>query len=142
LEGALKLKEISYLHAEGYPAGELKHGPIALVDRKTTVVLLAPLDKSNDKSNDYSNGKSLQEKLMSNLQEVKLRGATIFTVGTEGDNKFLKESNYFVGVPSSSWALSPMLMSIPLQLFAYSKALLKGTDVDKPRNLAKSVTVE
>lgn len=138
LEGALKLKEISYVHAEGYASGELKHGPIALIDRDAAVVVLAPKNKTGVKNpNDI-----FQEKILSNLQQVKARGGTVLTIGTNGDAIFPKESKYFVGLPETSWAMNPILLSIPVQLLAYHIALLKGTDVDKPRNLAKSVTVE
>ncbi len=144
-EGALKLKEISYLHAEGYAAGELKHGPIALIDRNTAIIALAPDDqpykyKGAETLNRAS--KTIYQKMMSNLQEVKSRGGQIFSVGTVGDETFEKESNFFVPMPKCSWGLSPILLSIPVQFFAYYIALQRGTDVDKPRNLAKSVTVE
>jgi glutamine---fructose-6-phosphate transaminase (isomerizing) len=145
LEGALKLKEISYLHAEGYPAGELKHGPIALVDRQTAVIVLGPKDKvpeHDPKSTSKTASETLYEKLMSNIQEVRSRSGKIFSIGTEGDSLLTKQSEYFVGIPSASWAINPILLSVPLQLFAYYIALQRGTDVDKPRNLAKSVTVE
>jgi glucosamine--fructose-6-phosphate aminotransferase (isomerizing) len=138
LEGALKLKEISYAHAEGYAAGEIKHGPIALIDRDAAVVVIAPHTRPGALvSHDI-----FYEKILSNLQQVKSRGGVVLTVGTEGDDIFKKESKYFVGVPATSWAINPILMSIPVQLLAYHIALLRGTDVDKPRNLAKSVTVE
>jgi len=144
-EGALKLKEISYLHAEGYAAGELKHGPIALIDRHTAIVVLAPEDQlyqfpGSETLNHFS--QTIHEKMMSNLQEVKSRGGRIFTIGTAGTETFKRESHRFVGIPRSTWGLSPILMSIPIQFFAYYIALQRGTDVDKPRNLAKSVTVE
>jgi glucosamine--fructose-6-phosphate aminotransferase (isomerizing) len=144
LEGALKLKEISYAHAEGYPAGELKHGPIALIDRQAAVIVLALLNTS-PKSKISLKGfedNVLFEKILSNLQQVKARGGQVMTIGTEGDTLFPKESKYFIGLPKTSWALNPILSTIPLQLLAYHIASLRGTDVDKPRNLAKSVTVE
>lgn len=143
LEGALKLKEISYAHAEGYPAGELKHGPIALIDRQAAVIILATQNKPSQikkRGNEPEN--ILSEKILSNLQQVKARGGEILTIGTEGDSVFNQESNYFIGLPKASWALNPILSTIPLQLLAYHIASLRGTDVDKPRNLAKSVTVE
>jgi len=147
LEGALKLKEISYLHAEGYPAGELKHGPIALIDRNTVVIVLAPKDRDNKfdpggRSTELS--QTLNEKSMSNLQEVKSRGGRIWCVAgeTEKGGPFEKESHFFTAIPNGTWSLNPILLSIPMQLFAYHVALQRGTDVDKPRNLAKSVTVE
>ena len=129
LEGALKLKEISYIHAEAYPAGELKHGPLALVDRDMPVIAVAPSDE-------------LLEKLKSNLQEVKARGGELF-VFADGDLDFEEgESLHIIRLPEHYGLLSPVLHVVPLQLLAYHVALVKGTDVDKPRNLAKSVTVE
>lgn len=129
LEGALKLKEISYVHAEGYPAAEMKHGPIALIDKEMPVVFLA------------TNGNIL-EKVLSNMQEVKSRGGRIITV-TDSDNETIKRlSDYVIKVPSAIEELSPIVNVIPLQLLAYHMADLRGLDVDKPRNLAKSVTVE
>jgi len=143
LEGALKLKEISYIHAEGYPAGELKHGPIALVDKNAVIVVFAPLDESyRYVGGQIGEGQLLYEKLMSNVQEVKARAGRIVAVGTENDHKLAKESKYFIGLPKASWGLNPILSCIPMQLLAYHIAHLRGTDVDKPRNLAKSVTVE
>lgn len=142
LEGALKLKEISYTLAEGYPAGELKHGPIALVDRKTVVISLGIKDRPYQNWSSDDPSYVLYEKQMSNLQEVRARGGRIVSIGTEGDLKLKAQSGFFVGIPEASWALNPMLLSIPMQLLAYHIASLRGTDVDKPRNLAKSVTVE
>ncbi len=129
LEGALKLKEISYIHAEGYPAGELKHGPLALVDKDMPVVSVAPND-------------ALLEKLKSNLQEVRARGGELYVFADA--NTHIKESEgiHILQMPEHAGFLSPILHTIPLQLLAYYVALQKGTDVDKPRNLAKSVTVE
>jgi glucosamine--fructose-6-phosphate aminotransferase (isomerizing) len=129
MEGALKLKEISYIHAEAYPAGELKHGPLALVDNNMPVVVIAPND-------------TLLEKVKSNMQEVKARGGELF-VFADADSHF-KESEgvHVIRTPRHVGVLSPILHTIPVQLLAYHAALLKGTDVDKPRNLAKSVTVE
>lgn len=129
MEGALKLKEISYIHAEAYPAGELKHGPLALVDNNMPVVVIAPND-------------TLLEKVKSNMQEVKARGGELF-VFADADSHF-KESDgvHVIRTPRHVGVLSPILHTIPVQLLAYHAALLKGTDVDKPRNLAKSVTVE
>jgi glucosamine--fructose-6-phosphate aminotransferase (isomerizing) len=129
LEGALKLKEISYIHAEGYSAGEMKHGPIALIEPGTPVVALAPQDR-------------VCEKMLSNIQEVQARGASVITIATEGDHRFDHHQGPVFYVPQSKWYLSPILISIPLQLLAYYIADLRGTDVDQPRNLAKSVTVE
>jgi glutamine---fructose-6-phosphate transaminase (isomerizing) len=129
LEGALKLKEISYIHAEAYPAGELKHGPLALVDRDMPVVAIAPNDV-------------LLEKLKSNLQEVRARGGELY-VFADADSHFQEsEGVHVIRLPGNRGALSPILHVVPLQLLAYHAALTRGTDVDKPRNLAKSVTVE
>jgi len=129
LEGALKLKEVSYVHAEAYPAGELKHGPLALVDKNMPVVVIAPND-------------SLLEKVKSNMQEVKARGGILF-VFADADSHFLEEKGIkVIRAPRHTGVLSPIIHSIPIQLLAYHVALRKCTDVDKPRNLAKSVTVE
>ncbi|MBY0371818.1 glutamine--fructose-6-phosphate transaminase (isomerizing) [bacterium] len=143
-EGALKLKEISYAHAEGYAAGELKHGPIALVDRQTVVLALSPQNTPTKNAPDASNwsGEVLPEKMRSNIQEVKSRGGHIVCVVSEGDTEFAQDSQKAIYLPKASWGLNPVLASIPMQLFAYYMALHRGTDVDKPRNLAKSVTVE
>lgn len=145
LEASLKLKEVSYAHSEGYPAGEIKHGPIALVDRHTTVVVLAPRDKASKAGGEYlgsARSRTLYEKMMSNLQEVKSRGGKIVAIGTEGDTLLKAQADHFLTIPEATWGLSPITMSVPLQLLAYYTAVQKGTDVDKPRNLAKSVTVE
>ncbi|HNZ56775.1 MAG TPA: glutamine--fructose-6-phosphate transaminase (isomerizing), partial [Methylophilaceae bacterium] len=129
LEGALKLKEISYIHAEAYPAGELKHGPLALVDNNMPVVVIAPNDV-------------LLEKVKSNMQEVNARGGELF-VFADADSHFTEsEGVHVIRTPRHVGVLSPILHTIPVQMLAYHAALLKGTDVDKPRNLAKSVTVE
>jgi len=129
LEGALKLKEISYIHAEGYAAGEMKHGPIALVDDNLPVVVVAPRDH-------------YYEKIVSNIQEVKARKGNIIAVVTEGDAELKRMANDVFEIPESHPAVTPLLAIIPLQLFAYYIAVLRGCDVDQPRNLAKSVTVE
>jgi glucosamine--fructose-6-phosphate aminotransferase (isomerizing) len=129
LEGALKLKEISYVHAEGYAAGEMKHGPIALIDSSVPVIVLVPRDEVHDKS-------------MSNLQEAKARGGRILAIATEGDEDAQKLSDEVVQIPAAEPELLPLLTILPLQLYAYYMADLKGTDVDQPRNLAKTVTVE
>jgi glucosamine--fructose-6-phosphate aminotransferase (isomerizing) len=129
LEGALKLKEISYIHAEGYPAGELKHGPLALIDRDTPVVAVAPND-------------ALLEKLKSNLSEVHARGGELYVFADADSNLDETDGLHIIKMTEYLGHLSPILHSIPLQLLAYHVALAKGTDVDKPRNLAKSVTVE
>ncbi|MDH5368656.1 MAG: SIS domain-containing protein, partial [Gammaproteobacteria bacterium] len=128
-EGALKLKEISYIHAEGYPAGELKHGPIALVDNNIPIVAVAPNDK-------------LLDKLKSNLQEVKARGGRLYVFADKGTNLKSEDGIKVIEVAPVDIAVSPIIFSVPLQLLAYHVAVLKGTDVDQPRNLAKSVTVE
>ena len=129
LEGALKLKEISYIHAEGYPAAEMKHGPIALIDEKMPVVCLAPHDDTFDK-------------VLSNIQEVKARKGVIITVTDKRTKELEKVSDYLIDVPSTHPKIFPMLASISLQLLAYHLAVLRGCDIDQPRNLAKSVTVE
>ena len=129
LEGALKLKEISYIHAEAYPAGELKHGPLALVDRNMPVVVIAPND-------------ALLEKVKSNMQEVAARGGELFVFADADSHFSASEGVHVIRTPRHVGVLSPILHTIPVQLLAYHAALLKGTDVDKPRNLAKSVTVE
>jgi glucosamine--fructose-6-phosphate aminotransferase (isomerizing) len=129
LEGALKLKEISYIHAEAYPAGELKHGPLALVDASMPVVVIAPND-------------TLLEKVKSNMQEVRARGGELY-VFADLDSHFTEsEGVHVIRTPRHSGVLSPIVHAIPVQLLAYHTALRRGTDVDKPRNLAKSVTVE
>lgn len=129
LEGALKLKEISYIHAEGYPSAEMKHGPIALIDENFPTFFIAPRD-------------SLYEKSISNMEEIKARKGKIITIATEGDKQIIDKSDEVIYIPSTLDILQPLLTVIPLQLFAYYCAVLRGCDVDKPRNLAKSVTVE
>ena len=129
LEGALKLKEISYIHAEGYAAGELKHGPLALVDDSMPVVAVAPSDE-------------LIGKLKSNLEEVKARGAQLLIFADEGISLNEESALTVLKIPACSKLTSPILYTIPVQLLAYHVAVFKGTDVDQPRNLAKSVTVE
>ena len=129
LEGALKLKELSYLHAEGYPAGEMKHGPLALIEGGLPVIVIAPKDR-------------YFEKTLSNMQEVIARGGKILFI-TDNKKDLINENIRFgIRVPSLDNLLSPFLLTIPLQLLAYHVALLKNCDIDKPRNLAKSVTVE
>jgi glutamine---fructose-6-phosphate transaminase (isomerizing) len=128
LEGALKLKEISYIHAEAYPAGELKHGPLALVDKNMPIIAIAPDNE-------------LLDKLKSNLQEVESRGGQLFVF--VDDSKIWKNGGiHFIKVPACGFWITPLIYTIPLQLLAYHVAVAKGTDVDQPRNLAKSVTVE
>ncbi len=128
-EGALKLKEISYIHAEGYPAGEMKHGPIALIDKNMPVVCLAPNDPWH-------------EKMISQIQQTKARGGTVIAVAHEGDELVASLADHVLWIPEAPWMLSPAITAIPLQLLAYHIAALRGLDVDQPRNLAKSVTVE
>lgn len=129
LEGALKLKEISYIHAEGYPAAEMKHGPIALIDENMPVVVIATTDSTRDK-------------VISNIQEVKARKGKILAIINEGDEQIAKLADHFIEIPATEEPLSPLLSVIPLQLLAYHIAVLRGCNVDQPRNLAKSVTVE
>ena len=136
LEGALKLKEISYIHAEGYPAGEMKHGPNALIDRNLPVVALAAHDPRNPKS------VLRYEKMISNIQEVRARDGVVIALVTEGDTLVSKLATHVIEVPHMSDYLIPLLLPIPLQLLAYYISVLRGCDVDQPRNLAKSVTVE
>jgi glucosamine--fructose-6-phosphate aminotransferase (isomerizing) len=136
LEGALKLKEISYIHAEGYPAGEMKHGPNALIDDKLPVVVLAAHDPSSAES------RVLYEKTLSNIQEVKAREGIVIAVVTEGDELVRKSADHVIEIPQSNDLLTSILEIVPLQLLAYHIAVRRGCDVDQPRNLAKSVTVE
>ena len=127
-EGALKLKEISYIHAEAYPAGELKHGPLALIDERMPVVAIAPEHE-------------LAEKLVSNLEEVKARGGALYVFGNAKEKLSLERGKY-ISMPECDFLLTPILYTIPLQILSYEVALIRGTDIDQPRNLAKSVTVE
>ena len=131
LEGALKLKEISYIHAEGYPAAEMKHGPIALIDKNMPVVVIATDTED-----------VIYQKVVSNIEEVKARGGKIIAIATEGNEEIKKMAENVIYVPKTNGFLTPLLSVIPLQLLAYHMAVLRGCDVDKPRNLAKSVTVE
>lgn len=128
-EGALKLKEISYIHAEGYPAGEMKHGPIALIDREMPVIVIAPDDP-------------WYEKMISQIEQVKARGGQVIAIATDGDERIKSLADIVLWIPRVPWMLSPVVTVIPLQLLAYHIATLRGLDVDQPRNLAKSVTVE
>jgi glucosamine--fructose-6-phosphate aminotransferase (isomerizing) len=128
-EGALKLKEISYIHAEGYPGGEMKHGPIALFDKNLPVVIIAPQDP-------------WYEKMLSQIEQTKARGAPVIALATDGDKLIPPIADHILWIPESPWMLSPVLTVIPLQILAYHIAALRGLDVDQPRNLAKSVTVE
>lgn len=129
LEGALKLKEISYIHAEGYPAAEMKHGPIALIDENMPVVVIAP-------------NKGAYEKILSNVQEVKARGGKIIAIVTQGDRDVAELADHIIEIPETEEELTPLITVIPLQLLAYHIAIMRGCNVDQPRNLAKSVTVE
>ena len=129
LEGALKLKEISYIHAEGYPAAEMKHGPIALIDAEMPVVVVAT-------------NKALYEKVLSNIQEIKARQGRVIAVVVKGDDTISKLVDYVIELPETADFLYPLLASVPLQLLACHIAVCKGKNVDQPRNLAKSVTVE
>ena len=129
LEGALKLKEISYIHAEGYPAAEMKHGPIALIDEEMPVVVIAP-------------NKGAYEKILSNVQEVKARGGKIIAIVTEGDVEVSSLADHTIEIPEVDEELTPLMCVVPLQLLAYHIAIMRGCNVDQPRNLAKSVTVE
>jgi glucosamine--fructose-6-phosphate aminotransferase (isomerizing) len=130
LEGALKLKELAYMHAEGFAGGELKHGPIALIDKGTPVIAILPAGHEH----------ALDEKMLSNIQEVKARGARVIVIAQEGDN--VVGAEHIIRIPISSALLQPVLATVPLQVFAYEMAVTRGNDVDQPRNLAKSVTVE
>jgi glucosamine--fructose-6-phosphate aminotransferase (isomerizing) len=129
LEGALKLKEISYIHAEGYPAAEMKHGPIALIDMYMPVIVIAT-------------NKSAYEKIFSNVQEVKARKGIVIAIVSEGDVEIKKIADFTIEIPNTADVFSPLLSAIPLQLLAYYIAVMRGCNVDQPRNLAKSVTVE
>ena len=127
-EGALKLKEISYIHAEAYPAGELKHGPLALIDENMPVIALAPESE-------------IAEKLISNLEEVKARGGTLYVFADPSVNMDVK-AGHLIHMPKCDFFMTPIVYNITLQILSYEVALLRGTDIDQPRNLAKSVTVE
>jgi glucosamine--fructose-6-phosphate aminotransferase (isomerizing) len=129
LEGALKIKEIAYIYAEAYQAGEMKHGPIALLEPDLPVVCVVPRDR-------------LREKTLSNIQEVRARTAPVISIATEGDSIVAEVSDHCIAVPATEEELYPFLLIVPLQLFAYYFAHLRGRDIDMPRNLAKSVTVE
>jgi glucosamine--fructose-6-phosphate aminotransferase (isomerizing) len=129
LEGALKLKEISYIATDAYAAGEMKHGPIALLDQSTPVVVVATQSP-------------VLEKVISNMQEVKVRGARVIAIASEGDEHIARHADELIWVPATEWMLSPLVAVIPLQLLAYHIARKRGLNVDQPRNLAKTVTVE
>jgi glucosamine--fructose-6-phosphate aminotransferase (isomerizing) len=129
LEGALKLKEISYVHADGYPAAEMKHGPIALIDENMPVVIIAPRDE-------------VYSKIISNMEEIKARNGRIIAIAFEGDEEVKKHADHVIYVPGVRKIFAPLITVIPLQLLAYHIAVLRGCSIDQPRNLAKSVTVE
>ena len=129
LEGALKLKEVSYIHAEGYPAAEMKHGPIALIDENMPVIVVAT-------------NRSAYEKIVSNIQEVKARKGIVIAIVVKGDQEIREMADYTIEIPETAEQLTPLLSIVPLQLLAYHVATMRGCDVDQPRNLAKSVTVE
>ena len=128
-EGALKLKELSYIHAEGYPAGEMKHGPIALIDETLPILAIATRDH-------------LYDKMISQIQQAKARGGIVIALATEGDEAIRHEADHVIYVPDTPTLLAPVVNVIPLQLLSYHIAVRRGCDVDQPRNLAKSVTVE
>jgi glucosamine--fructose-6-phosphate aminotransferase (isomerizing) len=128
-EGALKLKEISYIHAEAYPAGEMKHGPIALIDKQMPVLAIMPKDK-------------WYEKMLNQVEQAKARGGKIIILASDGDDRVKTLGDDVLWIPEATWMINPILAVIPLQIFAYHIAAMKGLDVDQPRNLAKSVTVE
>jgi glutamine---fructose-6-phosphate transaminase (isomerizing) len=129
LEGALKLKELAYVSAEGYPAGEIKHGPIALIDKGTPVVVLAPRH-------------ALTPKLLTNVQEVRARGARTIVIATDGDDTVVPHADDLIRIPDTKSLLSPLLTLVPMQVLSSEFAMARGLDIDQPRNLAKSVTVE
>jgi glucosamine--fructose-6-phosphate aminotransferase (isomerizing) len=130
LEGALKLKELAYIHAEGFAGGELKHGPIALIDQGTPVIAILPAGHEH----------ALDEKMLSNIQEVKARGARVIVIAEEGAH--VEGAEHVIRIPVAPALFQPILATVPLQVFAYEMAVVRGNDVDQPRNLAKSVTVE
>lgn len=133
LEGALKLKEIAYLHAEGFAAGELKHGPIALVEEGQPIFVIVPSPRGRD---------SLHSKVVSNIQEIRARGAVTIVIAEEGDEAVNDYANFIIRIPQAPTLMQPLLSTVPLQIFACAVATAKGYNVDQPRNLAKSVTVE
>jgi glucosamine--fructose-6-phosphate aminotransferase (isomerizing) len=133
LEGALKLKELAYMHAEGFPAGELKHGPIALIEEGIPVIVVVPSPRGRA---------VLHDKIVSNIQEVRARGASVIAIAEEGDEAIVGVADHVVRVPETPTLMQPLVSTVPLQVFACELATVKGHDVDQPRNLAKSVTVE
>ena len=137
LEGALKLKELSYIHAEGYPAGEMKHGPNALIDERSAGGFHCDLRRDLSRT-----PRTRYEKVLNNVKEVKSRDGIIVSLGLEGDNELMENSDHYIPIPATNEFLLPILEAIPLQLLAYHIADRRGCDIDQPRNLAKSVTVE
>jgi glucosamine--fructose-6-phosphate aminotransferase (isomerizing) len=133
LEGALKLKELAYMHAEGFPAGELKHGPIALIEEGIPVIVIVPSPKGRA---------VLHDKIVSNIQEVRARGAQVIAIAEEGDESIVPFADHIIRIPAVPTLMQPLVAVVPLQIFACEMATGKGHDVDQPRNLAKSVTVE
>jgi glucosamine--fructose-6-phosphate aminotransferase (isomerizing) len=133
LEGALKLKELAYMHAEGFPAGELKHGPIALIEDGVPVIVVVPSPRGRA---------VLHDKIVSNIQEVRARGARVIAIAEEGDEAITPYADHVVRIPAVPTLMQPLVATVPLQVFACELATAKGHDVDQPRNLAKSVTVE
>jgi glucosamine--fructose-6-phosphate aminotransferase (isomerizing) len=133
LEGALKLKELAYMHAEGFPAGELKHGPIALIEEGIPVIVIVPSPKGRA---------VLHDKMVSNIQEVRARGAKVIAIAEEGDESIVPFADHIIRIPAVPTLMQPLVAVVPLQIFACEMAREKGHDVDQPRNLAKSVTVE
>ena len=133
LEGALKLKELAYMHAEGFPAGELKHGPIALIEEGTPVIVIVPSPQGRA---------LLHDKIVSNVQEVRARGAKVIAIAEEGDESIVPFADHVIRIPAVPTLMQPLVAVVPLQIFAIEMATEKGYDVDQPRNLAKSVTVE
>jgi glucosamine--fructose-6-phosphate aminotransferase (isomerizing) len=133
LEGALKLKELAYMHAEGFPAGELKHGPIALIEEGIPVIVVVPSPRGRA---------VLHDKIVSNIQEVRARGASVIAIAEEGDEAIAGIADHVIRVPETPTLMQPLVSTVPLQVFACELATVKGHDVDQPRNLAKSVTVE
>jgi glucosamine--fructose-6-phosphate aminotransferase (isomerizing) len=146
MDGALKLKEVSYIHAEGYPTGEAKHGPNALIDFRLPLVMIATCDRNADRNDDRSNkdaGSVLRyEKNVSNMESFKKQGATVIALATEGDTTIPQLADHTIFIPAAPELLSPILEIVPLQLFAYYVAAKRGLDVDRPRNLVKAVTLE
>jgi glucosamine--fructose-6-phosphate aminotransferase (isomerizing) len=142
MDGALKLKEVSYIHAEGYPTGEAKHGPNALIDFRLPLVMIATCDRTEDRNNNDSGSVLRYEKNVSNMEGFKKQGATVIALATEGDTTVPQLADHTIFIPAAPELLSPILEIVPLQLFAYYVAAKRGLDVDRPRNLVKAVTLE